>query len=85
MTWEHTTGQNLHDTPSGDLEVGDYAVQPNGAYIANPLPFVSSTSTSGTGRYHADDDADSGNSVNDADCVEFDIACRSHHIDFYRA
>src|SRR5262249_31797592 len=45
MTWEHTTGQNLYDTTSGDLEVGDYAVQPNGAYIANPFPFVSSTST----------------------------------------
>ena len=25
MTWEHTTGQNLYDTPSGDLEVGDAA------------------------------------------------------------
>jgi hypothetical protein len=47
MTWVHTTGQNLYDTPSGDLEVGDYAVQQNGSYIENapPTVFVSSTST----------------------------------------
>src|SRR5258708_31595040 len=45
MTWVHTTGQNLYDTPSGDLEVGDYAVQSNGSYLTNPPPFVSSTST----------------------------------------
>jgi hypothetical protein len=45
LTWVHTTGQNLYDTPSGDLEVGDYAVQTNGDYIENAPPFVSSTST----------------------------------------
>jgi hypothetical protein len=47
MTWVHTTGQNLYDTPSGDLEVGDYAVQQNGSYIENapPTVFVPSTST----------------------------------------
>ena len=38
-------GGYLYDTPSGDLEVGDYAVQPNGSYIENAPPFVSSTST----------------------------------------
>ena len=45
LAWDHTTGQNLYDTPSGDLEVGEYAVQPNGSYITNAPPFVSSTST----------------------------------------
>lgn len=28
LTWDHTTGGYLYDTPSGDLELGDYAVQP---------------------------------------------------------
>jgi hypothetical protein len=45
LTWVHTTGQNLYDTPSGDLEVGDYALQTNGDYVENAPPFVSSTST----------------------------------------
>jgi len=45
MTWVHTTGQDLYDTPSGDLEVGDYAVQADGSYIQHAPPFVSSTST----------------------------------------
>jgi hypothetical protein len=45
MTWVHTIGQNLYDTPSGDLEVGDYAVQPDGSYVQHAPPFVSSTST----------------------------------------
>jgi hypothetical protein len=27
LTWVHTVGQNLYDTPSGDLEVGDYALE----------------------------------------------------------
>jgi hypothetical protein len=34
-----------YDTPSGDLELGDYAVEPGGTYIKNALPIVSSTST----------------------------------------
>jgi serine-aspartate repeat-containing protein C/D/E len=45
LTWDHTDGGYLYDTPSGDLEVGDYAVQPSGSYIKNAPPFVSSTST----------------------------------------
>jgi hypothetical protein len=28
LKWDHTIGRFLYDTPSGDLEVGDYAVQP---------------------------------------------------------
>jgi len=46
MTWVHTTGSSLYDTPSGDLELGDYALQPSGYYAENAPPFVSSTSTS---------------------------------------
>jgi hypothetical protein len=45
LTWVHTTGQYLYDTPSGDLDVGDYALQSDGSYIENPTPFISSTST----------------------------------------
>lgn len=45
LTWVHTVGRYLYDTPSGDLEVGDYALQPLGTYIQNAPPFVSSTST----------------------------------------
>jgi hypothetical protein len=45
MTWVHTTGRWLYDTSSGDLEIGDYALQPSGTYIQNAPPFVSSTST----------------------------------------
>jgi hypothetical protein len=44
LTWVHTVGQPLYDTPSGDLEVGDYAVQSDGSLIEN-AHFVSSTST----------------------------------------
>jgi hypothetical protein len=45
LTWVHSTGGYLYDTQSGDLEIGDYALQPNGTYITNAPPFVSSTST----------------------------------------
>ena len=45
MTWVHTTGGHLYDTPSGDLERGDYAAEGNGSYVQNAPPFVSSTST----------------------------------------
>jgi hypothetical protein len=45
LTWDHTDGTYLYDTASGDLDTGDYAVQPNGSYIENAPPFISSTST----------------------------------------
>jgi hypothetical protein len=48
LTWVHTIGDNLYDTPSGDLEVGTYALQGNGHYVQNAPPFVSSTSTVAT-------------------------------------
>jgi hypothetical protein len=39
LTWVHTTSQYLYDTPNGDLDVGDYALQSNGTYIENAPPF----------------------------------------------
>jgi hypothetical protein len=45
LTWDHSTGSFLYDTASGDLEEGQYAVQPNGTFIEKRAPFVSSTST----------------------------------------
>lgn len=53
LIWVHTTGEFLYDTPSGELEIGDYALQPSGTYVAKPLPFVSSTSTPATGDTNA--------------------------------
>jgi hypothetical protein len=47
LTWVHTISQNVYDTSSGDLEVGDYAVDANGTRLEKPFPttFLSSTST----------------------------------------
>lgn len=45
LTWVHSVGNYLYDTESGDLEVGQYAVQPEGSFISKGFPFVSSTST----------------------------------------
>jgi hypothetical protein len=45
LKWDHTDGTYLYDTASGDLEVGEYAVQADGSYIENTSPFVSSTSS----------------------------------------
>jgi hypothetical protein len=46
MTWDHTSG--MDDTPSGDLEVGQYAQLCDGTYIAHYLSmrYTSATSTS---------------------------------------
>ena len=48
LTWVHSTGQYLYDTASGDLEVGQYALQANGTYIQKAHPFVSATSSAAT-------------------------------------
>jgi hypothetical protein len=47
LTWVHTTGQYIYDTPSGELEVGEYALEAGGTYVRNepPSTWVSSTST----------------------------------------
>lgn len=34
LTWDHSVGTHLYDTQSGDLEIGTFALQPNGTYIA---------------------------------------------------
>ena len=35
LTWVSTSGMDAYDTPSGDLEVGDYAQEADGSYISN--------------------------------------------------
>jgi hypothetical protein len=35
LTWVQSTSGPLYDTPSGDLEVGDYVVQPDGSVVTN--------------------------------------------------
>jgi hypothetical protein len=45
LKWDHTDGTYLYDTPSGNLETGEYAVRPNGSFIEDAAAFVSSTST----------------------------------------
>jgi hypothetical protein len=44
MTWVHSTGQDLYDTPTGDLDVGDYALV-NGAFSVH---YAASTYTDAT-------------------------------------
>lgn len=34
LMWVQTTGTHLYDTPSGDLEIGTFALQQNGTYVA---------------------------------------------------
>jgi hypothetical protein len=48
LTWVHTTGNPVYDTPSGDLEPDYYYVQSDGSVIAKYPPFQSSTSTPAT-------------------------------------
>jgi hypothetical protein len=38
LTWVSTSGMDAYDTPSGDLEIGDYAQESDGSYISNVLP-----------------------------------------------
>lgn len=46
-TWDHTSGVDAYDTPSGELEVGSYAQQADGSYIVRyPAKiFTDATST----------------------------------------
>jgi hypothetical protein len=48
MTLDHTSGMDAYDTPSGDLEVGQYAQLSDGTYIAHhpSMRYTSATSTS---------------------------------------
>jgi hypothetical protein len=47
QTWAHTTGQPGYDTPSGDLEIGDYAKQDDGTFITHypATTYTDATST----------------------------------------
>ena len=47
QTWHHTSGVSAYDTPSGDLEVGQYAQQPDGSYVVHypVMTYTSATSS----------------------------------------
>lgn len=45
MTWDHTSGMEAYDTPSGDLEVGSYAQLADGSYVVR---YPASTYTDAT-------------------------------------
>jgi hypothetical protein len=46
LTWVSTSGMEAYDTPSGDLEVGDYAQETNGSYITNVPAYTYTDATS---------------------------------------
>lgn len=47
MTWDHTSGMDAYDTPSGDIEIGSYAQLADGSYIVRypAKTYTDSTST----------------------------------------
>lgn len=49
LKWVSTSGMEAYDTPSGDLEVGDYAQEADGSYITN-LPASTDTELRGETR-----------------------------------
>ena len=46
LTWVSTSGMEAYDTPSGDLEVGDYAQEADGSYIGNVPAYTYTDATS---------------------------------------
>jgi hypothetical protein len=46
LTWVSTSGMEAYDTPSGDLEVGDYAQEADGSYIYNTPAYTYTDATS---------------------------------------
>jgi hypothetical protein len=46
LTWVSTSGMDAYDTPSGDLEVGDYAQEADGSYITNVPAYTYTDATS---------------------------------------
>jgi hypothetical protein len=46
LTWVSTSGMEAYDTPSGDLEVGDYAQESDGSYISNIPAYTYTDATS---------------------------------------
>jgi hypothetical protein len=46
LTWVSTSGMEAYDTPSGDLESGDYAQEADGSYITNVPAYTYADATS---------------------------------------
>ena len=46
LTWVSTSGMEAYDTPSGDLESGDYAQEAGGSYITNVPAYTYTDATS---------------------------------------
>jgi hypothetical protein len=46
LQWVSTTGMEAYDTPSGDLESGDYAQESDGSYISNVPAYTYTDATS---------------------------------------
>ena len=46
LTWLSTSGMDAYDTPSGDLDVGDYAQAADGSYISNIPAYTYTDATS---------------------------------------
>jgi hypothetical protein len=46
LQWVSTSGMDAYDTPSGDLEVGDYAQEADGSYISNVPAYTYTDATS---------------------------------------
>ena len=46
LTWVSTSGMDAYDTPSGDLELGDYAQESDGSYISNVPAYTYTDATS---------------------------------------
>jgi hypothetical protein len=46
LTWVSTSGMEAYDTPSGDLEVGDYAQEADGSYISDVPAYTYTDATS---------------------------------------
>ena len=46
LKWVSTSGMEAYDTPSGDLEVGDYAQEADGSYISNVPAYTYTDATS---------------------------------------
>jgi hypothetical protein len=46
LQWVSTSGMNAYDTPSGDLESGDYAQESDGSYISNVPAYTYTDATS---------------------------------------
>ena len=46
LTWVSTSGMEAYDTPSGDLESGDYAQESDTSYISNVTAYTYTVATS---------------------------------------